>query len=332
MAGRPPLRIGQHGKIKREYLGGGVWLARCRFRDSDGVTRIVQRLGPPDEHDQHGKLAEDALIEALTARRPPSGPDMIGLDTPVMVLVDQHLVRLAEDGRSPATLDTYEVVMRKMVKFIAGVRVGEASPARLDAALRSMRDTHGANMARHAKTILHGALALAVMANVLGANPVRDVASIKSKAAPKGATALTGDQVRELLVKLRASKFCRDNDLTDPITVLIATGLRRSELLGLRWSDFDEDAGTITVTGKVVRVTGKGLIRVDETKTASGRRTLPLPRFAVMALQERRNTPFLGEQDGDLPLHVGNPARPEQLRQVLAHRARPTRGARRNHP
>ena len=44
--GRPPLRIGQRGKIVREYLGGGVWLARARFRDSDGVTRRVQRVGP----------------------------------------------------------------------------------------------------------------------------------------------------------------------------------------------------------------------------------------------------------------------------------------------
>jgi hypothetical protein len=41
--GRPPLRIGAHGKISRTYLGGGVWLARCRFRDSDGLTRIVER-------------------------------------------------------------------------------------------------------------------------------------------------------------------------------------------------------------------------------------------------------------------------------------------------
>ena len=28
MPGRPPLRIGAHGKITRKYLGGGVWLAR----------------------------------------------------------------------------------------------------------------------------------------------------------------------------------------------------------------------------------------------------------------------------------------------------------------
>jgi integrase len=44
----------------------------------------------------------------------------------------------------------------------------------------------------------------------------------------------------------------------DPITILIATGLRRSELLALRWDDDDDGAGTITVTGKVVRAAGKG--------------------------------------------------------------------------
>jgi len=130
MAGRPSLRIGQHGKVKRIYVGGGVWLARCRYRDSDGVTRIVQRVGRADEFDKYGKLAEDALIEALAERRPPSGPDAIGLDTLVVVLIDQHITRLAEDGRSVRTLDTYRYDAAKLAKFIAGVRVGEATAAR----------------------------------------------------------------------------------------------------------------------------------------------------------------------------------------------------------
>ena len=168
-----------------------------------------------------------------------------------------------------------------------------------------MRDTHGANMARHAKTILRGALQLAVLGGALGANPVRDVQPIKSKNQPKGAVALTADQVRELLTKLRASKFCQDHDLVDPFTMLIATGLRRSELLGLRWCDFDAAAGTIAVTGKVVRETGKGLFRVDETKTAAGRRTLPLPRFAADMLRERRALPSLGEQSVIFPSTAG---------------------------
>jgi integrase len=305
VAGRPPLRIGQHGNITREYLGGGVWLVRCRYRDSDGVVRKVQRIGPADEHDKHGKLAEDALIAALAERRPPSGPGEIGLDTPVVSLVYQHIARLADDGRSPRTLDTYRYVAAKLAKFIAGVRVGEASPARIDAALRSMRATHGATMARQARTLLRVALQLAVLNNVLGTNPVRDVQMIKSKSQPKGAPALSAEQLRDLLTKLRASETCRKRDLVDPITILIATGLRRSELLALRWSDFDAEAGTIAVTGKVVRERAKGLKRIDETKTAAGRRRIPLPAFAVAALVDRRSRPFLRQQEVIFPSSVG---------------------------
>lgn len=69
MAGRPQLRIATHGKIKRIYQGGGVWLARCRYRDTDCVTRVVQKLGPADEYDKYGKLAEDALIAVLAERK-----------------------------------------------------------------------------------------------------------------------------------------------------------------------------------------------------------------------------------------------------------------------
>jgi integrase len=209
--------------------------------------------------------------------------------------MDGHLVRLAEDGRSPATQATYRVVAGKLRAKLGGVRVGEATPSRIDAALRSMSSTHGPVMARQAKTILSGGLQLAVMANVLGTNPVRDVQQIKSKGPPKGAPALTADQLRDLLARLRASEFCHEHDLVDAFTLFIATGLRRCELLALRWSDFHEAAGTLAVTGKVVRIKGEGLIRVDQTKTAAGRRTLALPRFAVEALRQRRSLPYLGE-------------------------------------
>lgn len=300
MAGRPPLRIGAHGKISRRYLGGGVWEASCRFRDSDGVVRKVQRLGPADEYDKHGKQAEDLLVEALAQRRPPSA-DQIGLDTLVLSLVDQHLVRLAEDDRSPATLDTYRFAADKLAKFIGGVRVGEATTSRLDAALRSMRAAHGPTMARQAKTILRGGLQLAVLANVLGANPVRDVQPLKSKARPKGAVALTADQLPDLLAKLQRSAYCRDHDLADPITLLIATGLRRSELLGLRWTDVDTEAATVTVSGKLVRVTGEGLKFIPAAKSDAGLRTVALPCFALQMLEARRSVPYFGEQSMIFP-------------------------------
>jgi integrase len=287
------LRIGQHGKISRTYIGDGVWEAKCRYRDSDGVTRRVKRRSPPGDLDRYGKFAEDLLVESLAYRRSPS--DEIGPDTPVMTLVEAHLHRLAEDGRSPATQDTYKLVARKLRAKLGGVRIVEANPARIDAVLRAMTNAHGPGVARQAKTILSGALQLAVMANLLSANPVRDVAMIKSKRPPKGAPVLTAEQLGDLLVALRASDYCRAYDLADPFTVLIATGLRRGELLALRWSDYDEPAGTLTVCGKVVRVTGKGLMRADETKTAAGRRTIALPRFAVETLAARPRLPYLGE-------------------------------------
>ena len=104
MAGRPPLRIGSHGKISRKHLGDGVWLARCRYRDCDGVTRIVERRGPVG--DQYGKLAEDALIEALGARRAPAAGGEVTLDTKLTVLVDRHIDRLEEEGVSPRSIRT----------------------------------------------------------------------------------------------------------------------------------------------------------------------------------------------------------------------------------
>jgi integrase len=87
-------------------------------------------------------------------------------------------------------------------------------------------------MARQSKSILRGALQLAVMSSVLSANPVRDVQPLRSKSQPKGAVALTADQLRDLLVNIQTSSFCEKHDLVDPITLLIATGLRRSELGG----------------------------------------------------------------------------------------------------
>jgi hypothetical protein len=41
----------------------------------------------------------------------------------------------------------------------------------------------------------------------------------------------------------------------------------------------------------LIRAAGKGLLRIDETKTAAGHGTLPLPTFAVAVLTGRRELP-----------------------------------------
>lgn len=281
-------------------------MAYCRYRDPDGVTRKVERRTPPDVVDKHGKVAEDELVAALKDRRAPS--DVVGnlsAETAVMSLVDQHVERLEEDGRADATVDTYRFAADKLRKFLSGVRVREASTARLDAALRSMRTAHGATMAKQAKTILRGGMQLAVMASVIPTNPVRDVQPLTAKVAPKGAKGLTADELADLLAALQASEDCRNLDLADPMMLFIATGLRRSELLGLRWADFDRDAATLTVSGKLVRAKGKGLARQDTTKSAAGRRTVPLPPFAVKLLEARDGREYVGEQEMIFPSTAG---------------------------
>ena len=43
--GRPPTPVGSYGKIITAPVAGGQFKSRCRFRDHDGVTRLVQRIG-----------------------------------------------------------------------------------------------------------------------------------------------------------------------------------------------------------------------------------------------------------------------------------------------
>lgn len=320
MAGRPPLRIGQHGKINRIEVEPGTWIARCRFRDTDGVTRIVERRSPAP--DQYGKRAEDALVEALATRQAP-GDGEITLDTRIIDLVDRHIDRLEEDGRADRTIDTYRYCAKLLTKIIAGVRVREATPARIDAAIRSMRNAHGDVLGVQSKTIMKGGLQLAVMADVLNSNPARDVSPIQSKKRAKGAKALTGDELRNMMTQLRESQLCQRHDLVDPITLFVATGLRISELLGLRWTDFDKPVivdgevtarGKLAITGKVVRATGKGLRRIDETKSEAGTRTVPLPTFGAAVLAARRSIPYLGEQPMIFPSTAGTWRDPDNFR------------------
>ena len=76
-----------------------------------------------------------------------------------------------------------------------------------------------------------------------------------------------------------------------PVIMLAATGLRRDELLALRWEDIDLDERTATVCASIVRLRGVGLIRQDATK-GGGARSVALPQFAIDALHRRKSDPL----------------------------------------
>jgi integrase len=64
------------------------------------------------------------------------------------------------------------------------------------------------------------------------------------------------------------------------------TGMRRGELLGLRWEDIDLDTGVVRVAQARVRAGNQ--VVAGEPKTARGRRTIALDPTTVAALRQHR--------------------------------------------
>jgi integrase len=71
-----------------------------------------------------------------------------------------------------------------------------------------------------------------------------------------------------------------------PALVAVTTGLRRGELLGLRWSDLDLKAGMLTVNQSMERIKGEIAFKAPKTKTS--RRSITLPAVTIQALHEHR--------------------------------------------
>ena len=64
------------------------------------------------------------------------------------------------------------------------------------------------------------------------------------------------------------------------------TGLRKGEICGLRWEDFNEAEGKLSVSRQVIP--DRGGITVSDPKTGTGIRTIVLPKSVVRMLKERK--------------------------------------------
>ena len=120
---------------------------------------------------------------------------------------------------------------------------------------------------------------------------------------------LSPEQVRRLL------EAAKGGPLEAVIAVAVSTGLRRGELLALRWRDVDLDVGVLRVVGTLQRDYSRKLA-ITEPKTVRSRRQVELSAVAVNALRAHRAAQtqarlLLGEdwEDGDLvfPNPVGRP-------------------------
>jgi len=91
-------------------------------------------------------------------------------------------------------------------------------------------------------------------------------------------------------------------------SLALGTGMRRNEMLGLRWGDVDLDAGRLTIERALEQTVAHG-IRTKGPKTKHGRRTISLPAHLVAELrqhwreqQEQRLAAGLGKAPDSAPV------------------------------
>ena len=120
--------------------------------------------------------------------------------------------------------------------------------------------------------VLHEALDAAVQENLIARNPTDGIVLSGKKAAPK--QVLNDAQLERFMEAIK-----QDRQWHDFFYLEITTGLRRGELCGLMWSDFDEKKGTLSIRRTLHGKRGGGYY-VGDTKTGKGRRIIRLPADA----------------------------------------------------
>jgi integrase len=168
-------------------------------------------------------------------------------------------------------------------------------------------------------TVLHRALGQAKSWDIIRNNPA-DL--VKPPKMPDQETPmLQPDQAAALLERLR------EKPLYLLTSLALGTGMRRNEMLGLRWQDVDLDAGRLTIEQALEQTTAYG-VRIKGPKNKHGRRTISLPAHLVAELrqhwreqQEQRLGMGLGKAPDSAPVFAaadGGHLRPSVLSKTWA--------------
>ncbi len=108
--------------------------------------------------------------------------------------------------------------------------------------------------------------------------------------------ALTQDELTDIIRSLGKLS----NDDRRLMSLFIFTGMRRGEVLGLRWEDIDAEAGWIHVVRNAVFPGGKNDAVIGTPKTEKGKRSIPLDPVLWELLQPEETTGYV--IGGDAPI------------------------------
>ena len=128
--------------------------------------------------------------------------------------------------------------------------------------------------------IFHQAMEDALHAHIIAQNPTVGATVPKASHAPK--RVLTDKELDTFLDAVREDKIWGDF-----FYVELTTGLRRGEICGLMWQDFDARNGVLQVR-RTLHNRKLGVDMLGKTKTRSGERTIVLPRSTAEILCRRK--------------------------------------------
>lgn len=251
------------------------------------------------------KKAQDELNKLLTEMA--TGAYV----APSALTVGEYLARWLEGYAKPnvaaQTYQRYEVIIRlHLTPALGAIKLSKLHPMDIQRchaeALESGRKD-GRGQALSARTVTHHhrvlreALEQAVRWQILPRNPADSVQP--PRPVDREMQTLTAPQVDALLRAAEGTRFQL------PILLAVGTGMRRGEVLALRWQDVDLVAGALAVRRSMERT--KAGLGFKAPKTGKGTRTITLPAVVVQALrrhlgEQARERELLGPDyaDGDL--------------------------------
>lgn len=200
-------------------------------------------------------------------------------------MTDEWLPAVAARVR-PTTQENYRILVQHYVlPTLGATRLQDLSPAALNGLYGSLLASGGRDGAglapktvRNVHVLIHGALSDAVRWGKVMRN-VADLAD-PPRLPRREMKVWSAEEMRRFL------KSVADDRLYACWLLASTTGMRRGELLGLRWSDVDLRAGRVSIVQTATLVGHR--VQFSEPKTARSRRSLALDSATMEALREHR--------------------------------------------
>lgn len=226
-------------------------------------------------------------------------------------------LRIKESTVTSGTLASYRDIIRHyIIPDVGSIKLAELTAPTVRRTLDMRLETLSSRTVRYIHTVLSAMLKQAVLDEIIATNVAAKVRKPKLEKTKEMIT-LTADEVKLFLTKIIEPEHRMLFKLA------FASGLRRSELLGLTWSNVDFKKKIITVTQTVIKTDNKAVIS-KTTKNAASRRSITLDDKTMASLKKhaqrvkirRFSTPNWIHNDLIFPGKDGSPIFPDSVSQL----------------